>query len=126
MNIEVYGRFGAIETNGTVMLTNEFRISTTAFPMVFAGTRGQAETNYLQAGYYDPVYAPRDLDLTWCYPEWDGLTFSTYERHVGEYNGAAADGNSVYFSWTDYRLLAVSSLVPREQSDVRFIRLPWP
>ncbi len=36
--MDVYGRFAAIATNGTVSFGGEFVISTTNFPPVFAGT----------------------------------------------------------------------------------------
>jgi hypothetical protein len=136
--MEVYGRFETIELDGTVTLTNtsDLRISTTSFPMVFVGTRDEVEPLYRNPGYYDPVYPPGAVNLHWWYPEWEADTSGmggihhtgdpgTYEKHVGEYNGVFSDEDSVYLTWTDYRLPAVGTLVPREQSDVRFIRLPW-
>jgi hypothetical protein len=130
--IEVYGCFGAIETDGSITLTssNEFKISTSSFPMVFVGTRYVGEPIYAGAGYYDPVYPPGGVNLHWWYPEWptnaSAITAPTYIHHVGEYNGAYASEQHVLLTWTDYRLPAVGSLVSREQSDVRFIRLAWP
>ena len=65
--IDMYGRFGSIATNGDVSFpTNDFRITTTNFPPVFAGT----DTNNLPNGYYDPVYPPGGVNLNWWYPEW--------------------------------------------------------
>lgn len=107
----------------------EFKINTGSFPMVFAGTRGQSEPAYLEPGYYDPTYPPKGVDLHWWYQEWPTNRLEplgSYAGHVGEYIGSFADEMYVNFTWTDYRIPAVGSLVAREQSDIRFVRLPWP
>jgi hypothetical protein len=50
--IDVYGRWGTIASNRDVSFhTNDFRVTTTNFPPVFAGT-SQLNTNQ---GHYDPV-----------------------------------------------------------------------
>jgi hypothetical protein len=127
--IDVYGRWGTIATNGSVSFETEFRLSTTNFPMVFAGT----DTNSIPQGHYDPVYPPGGVNLHWHYPEWllgnesdPNLTPPTYKDHVGEYNGVCAEGPYVYLSWTDYRLTAVGTLYARNQGDIRLIRITWP
>jgi hypothetical protein len=130
--IEVYGRWGTIATNGDVSLGTEFKISTTNFPPVFAGTL-TSNTNH---GYYDPVYPPNVVNLHWHYDDWpepqpyplDFLykTDDSYKDHVGEYNGAWAREQYVYITWTDYRLPSVGTLYGRNQSDIRFVRLTWP
>jgi hypothetical protein len=90
--IDVYGRFGTIATNGSVTLNTEFRINTVSFPPVFAGTL----TNNMEQGRYDPVYPPVGVNLHWWYPEWPDnpadVTSFAYIGHVGEYNGAWAEG----------------------------------
>ncbi|MBE0540426.1 MAG: exo-alpha-sialidase [Verrucomicrobia bacterium] len=96
--MELYGCFGTIATNGLVNFGEEFVISTTGFPPVFAGT---LEDNK-QDGRYDPVYPPGGVNLHWHYAEWPEPlppplehvydTFPAYIGHVGEYNGVwAAD-----------------------------------
>ena len=128
--IDVYVSRGTIGTNGNVSFSTEFKISTTNFPPVFAGTLTSNTNN----GHYDPVYPPEDVNLHWWYPEWPltnafgvpVLTSYTYRSHVGEYNGAWADVNYLYLCWTDYRLQADGTLFPRNQSDIRFVRLSWP
>lgn len=101
--IQVYGRFGSIETNGTVNFGSEFIISTTNFPPVFAGTLAENR----DPGHYDPVYPPQGVNLHWWYPEWPDdpsfFTFSNWAGHVGEYDGAFADSAFVYVTWTDNR-----------------------
>jgi hypothetical protein len=53
--IDVYGRFGTINADGSVTFNaNDFKITTQSFPPVFAGTLAANKTN----GYYDPVYPP--------------------------------------------------------------------
>jgi len=123
--MEVFGRWGTIDTSGSLNLGNEFRITPVSFPQVFAGT----DTNNVAIGRYDPVYPPEFVNLHWWYAEWPddpfAWTTSEYIAHVGEYNGAIACEDSVYFSWTDYR--ARSGVFScRYQSDIRLIRLPWP
>ena len=124
--MNVYGSFGTIGTNGSVSFTNEFPITTASFPPVFAGT----DTNNRADGHYDPVYPPTEVNLHWHYPEWPDdpvlLTQEAYIGHVGEYNGAWAEGEYVYVTWTDYRLPSAGTVYPRNQSDIRFIRLAWP
>jgi hypothetical protein len=130
--IDFYGCFGTIATNGIVNLGTNFLISTTNFPPVFAGT----DTNNMPDGHYDPVYPPEGVNLHWHYPEWPepqpppldflNKTASSYRGHVGEYNGSAAESQFVYLTWTDYRLASSDTLYPRNQSDIRFIRLAWP
>jgi hypothetical protein len=132
--IHVYGRWATINADGSVTFGTEFRITTASFPPVFAGTRPSPYTN---PGYYDPVYPPGGVNLTWWYPEWPltnqfGEPFRTdptYRSHVGEYNGACADGIYVYVSWGDNRLTAQGTRqppTPRNQGDIRFSRIPWP
>src|SRR5688572_21451398 len=128
--IDLYGCFGTVATNGEVTLaTNNFRITTTNFPPVFAGTLPDNR----EVGHYDPVYPPGGVNLHWHYAEWPAppsppqtdlnVTFSGYVGHVGEYNGAWALGQHVYLTWTDYRLVSVGTVYGRNQSDVRFVRL---
>ena len=124
--IDVYGRWGTIASNGDVSFhTNDFRITTASFPPVFVGT----DTNNLAQGHYDPVY-PGPVNLHWHYTDWPTNTLivasPTYLGHVGEYNGAWAEGQHVYMTWTDYRLTAEGTDYPRNQSDIRFIRITWP
>ena len=124
--MEVYGRWGTINTNGDVTFGTEFTISTTNFPPVFAGT----DTNSLPNGHYDPVYPPGGVNLHWWYEDWPTYEFAVssdvYAGHVGEYNTAVADDRHVYFTWTDYRATAEGTLSARKQSDVRFVRIAWP
>jgi len=124
--IDVYGRWGAIATDGTVTLATEFKITTGSFPPVFVGTLAD---NTIQ-GHYDPVYPPGNVNLHWWYPEWPAepfqVTSNSYIGHVGEYNGAWADGSYVYMSWTDNRLVASGTLYNRNQSDIRLVRITWP
>jgi len=124
--IDVYGRWGTIAADGTVTLGPEFRITTTSFPPVFAGTLADNRTN----GHYDPVYPPGQLNLLWWYQEWPSdpseVTDATYIGHVGEYNGAWAEGQYVYMTWTDNRLVSSGTLFSRNQSDIRLVRVTWP
>ena len=130
--IDFYGRWATVATNGEVTFGTEFKISTTNFPPVFAGTL-TVNTNQ---GHYDPVYPPGGVNLNWWYPEWPApppspdqdpnVTVPAYIGHVGEYNGAVADPNYVYLTWTDYRLPSAGTLYPRNQSDIRFVRIAWP
>ena len=134
--IEVYGRFAAIATNGSVTFADEFRITTTSFPPVFAGTRGELEPIYNQPGFYDPVYPPGGVNLHWWYPEWPEPlpppfehvydVAPTYMSHVGEYNGVSSDQSRVLISWTDYRLLSAGFSHSAHQSDIRLLILNWP
>ena len=119
--IDVYGRWGYIATNGSVSFSNEFRITTTNFPPAFAGTNATI-------GHYDPVYPASGVDLNWWYPEWpaDEGAPSPYAGHVGEYNGVWAEGPYVYIVWSDSRLRSAGTVFPRNQSDVRMVRLSWP
>jgi hypothetical protein len=64
--IDVYGRFATIAANGDVSFpTNDFCITTTNFPPVFAGTLTSNTNN----GHYDPVYPPGNANLHWHYTE---------------------------------------------------------
>jgi hypothetical protein len=124
--MDVYGCFGTILANGEVAFsTNQLRITTTNFPPVFVGTLS-SNTNI---GHYDPVY-PGRVNLHWHYAEWpedpNVKTFDTYKDHVGEYEGAWADGQSVYVTWSDGRLPSVGTQYPRSQRDIRFVRITWP
>jgi hypothetical protein len=126
--IDVYGRWGTINRDGSVTFaTHDHRITTTSFPPVFAGTLGPPYNN---PGYYDPVYPPNQVNLHWWYPVWPSdpaeVTADAYIGHVGEYNGAWADAAYVYLSWTDSRLPALGTLFPRNQSDIRMVRVTWP
>lgn len=128
--IEVYGRWGNIATDGTVSFGTEFKISTASFPPVFAGT---LPGNLIQ-GHYDPAYPPEGVNLNWWYPGWPlvgeygepVLTESTYIRHVGEYDGAWAEGQWVYVTWTDNRLLSAGTSFARSQRDIRLVKMTWP
>ncbi len=126
--IDFYGRFGTIASNGSVALGTEFKTSTTSFPPVFAGTLAANES----IGQYDPLYPPEDVDLHWHYPEWPAgeLTLPTYVGHVGEYDAAWSEGGSVHVVWTDNRRLfysqAQGAVVPRNNRDIRLVRLSWP
>jgi hypothetical protein len=124
--IDVYGRWATIASNGDVSFyTNDFRVTTTNFPPVFVGT----DTNNLLQGHYDPVY-PGPVNLHWHYPEWPDdpnvKTLDTYNNHVGEYDGAWADGPYVYVTWTDGRRTSTGTQYPRNQRDIRFVRITWP
>jgi hypothetical protein len=123
--IDVFGRWGTIATNGNVAFGGEFKITTTNFPPVFAGTLAGNRN----VGHYDPVYPP-GVNLHWWYPEWpenpDEVALPTYVHHVGEYNGAWADDQYIYLSWTDYRSQSRDTLYGRNESDVRLIRINWP
>ena len=123
-SIHLYGRWAYIDTTGGVTLNPEFRITTTNFPPVFSGTLPANQVN----GHYDPAYPPGGVNLTWHYPEWptDSTTFNTWRGHVGEYNGAYSDGPYVYLTWTDNRLLSSGTLYPRNQSDIRLVKITWP
>jgi hypothetical protein len=127
--IDLYGCFGTIATSGIVTFGTEFKITTTNFPPVFAGK----DPDNTADGHYDPVYPPAGINLHWHYEEWPPAdppfyytTDGSYSGHVGEYNGTFADGQSVYLTWTDYRLPAVGTLYARNQSDIRFVRITWP
>jgi hypothetical protein len=118
------GRWGTIASDRTVRFGTEFKITSASFPPVFAGTLPANRDN----GHYHPVYPPFDVSLTWWYPEWpaEDTTFNSYRDHVGEYNGAWSDGAYVFTTWTDYRLVGSHTLYPRNQSDIRLVRLAWP
>lgn len=94
--MEFYGRFATIATNRSVSFGTEFIISTMNFPPVFAGTL----TSNTNQGHYDPVYPPGGVNLHWWCLEWpddpDSLTDNPWRGHVGEYNGAWADGSYAY------------------------------
>jgi hypothetical protein len=125
--IDLYGRFGSIAGNGDVTFsTNDFRLTTANFPPVFAGS----DTNNLPDGHYDPVYPPGLVNLHWWYSEWSSnpalVTSDAFKGHVGEYNGALADAQYVYTTWTDYRLPASGTLYGRYQADIRAVRISWP
>ena len=130
--IDVYGRWATIAANGAVDFGAEFRVTTTSFPPVFAGTLSANQTQ----GRYDPVYPPGGVNLHWWYPDWPDDPLVTtpipqpgvvgIEGHVGEYNGAWSDGPYVYTAWTDSRLTATGTLYPRNHQDIRFIRITWP
>jgi len=121
----VYGRWGTIETNGSVSLQDEFRITPVSFPPVFSGT----DTNNLIPGKYDPAYPPVQVNLHWWYSDWPEdpteVTDPSLAKHVGEYNGSSADTLNVYFTWTDNRI-QLSPRFNRLQSDIRFIKINWP
>jgi hypothetical protein len=132
--MEAFGRWGTIETSGSVSLGDEFRITPVSFPHVFSGT----DTNHFLPGWYDPTYPPDDaeddplvgVNLHWWYPEWPAddpyaLAYGTHRHHVGEYNGATVDGDSVLFTWTDNRV-RWGRQSTRNQSDIRLIKIQWP
>ena len=131
--IDVYGRVGTIAGDGSVDFgdaSTEFRISTVSFPPVFAGTRAVEEPIYKENGYYDPAYPPGGVNLHWWYAEWPDdpseITTSAYSSHVGEYNGAWAEGAHVYLTWSDNRILAPKTLFSRHQNDIRLVKFSWP
>ena len=129
--MEVFGRWATLETNGSVSLGDEFRITSVSYPHVFSGT----DTNNFVIGRYDPVYPPTDepntngVNLHWWYPEWPEdpfeIAIGTHKNHVGEYNGLAVDASGLFFSWTDNRVWSGREWL-RAQSDIRHIRLTWP
>jgi hypothetical protein len=130
--IDAYGRWATIGTNGAVtFMTNDFRITTQSFPPAFSGSLVVNTNN----GYYDPVWAPRGVNLRWWYAwypktnEWgeDVLTDATYAHEAGEHLGACADTSYAYFVWSDNRSTSQATQFPgRRQGDVRLARLPWP
>jgi len=128
-SIDVYGRWATIATDGTVTFGTEFKVTTTNFPPVFAGTL----TNNLAVGQYEPVYPPGGVDLSWHYdsawPQGE-RTEDAWKDHVGEYDGAWAESQYVYVTWTDNRLLFYSpepgAIVPRNNRDIRLVRISWP
>jgi len=90
-----------IAANVSVSFDSEFRLNTASFPPVFAGTLAENKL----VGQYDPAYPPTGVNLHWWYPAWpappenspdENITPGSYIRHVGEYNGAWADGPSVF------------------------------
>ncbi len=132
--IDVYGRWGTIAADGSVTFGTEFKITTVSFPPVFAGTLTGAP--YTDPGHYDPAYPPEFVNLNWHYgsawppppqePPDLNLTSGAWADHVGEYNGAWAEGPFVYTTWTDNRLTSAGTLYGRNQSDIRFVRTTWP
>ena len=130
--IDVYGRWGTIATDGTVTFGTEFKITTASFPPVFAGTL----TNNMEQGHYDPVYPPGLVNLSWHYesawppppeePPDENVTIEAWKAHVGEYDGAWAEGAYVYVTWTDNRLVAAGTVFARSQRDIRSVRITWP
>ena len=124
--MDVYGAWGTIASNGAVSFGQDFRISTTNFPPVFAGTL----TSNANIGFYDPVYPPGGVNLHWWYPEWlddEGvITAPSYRDHVGEHNGLGSDSLNVYFSWTDTRTKTRATRAEIYQRDIRLMRLAWP
>ena len=101
--IDVYARWGTIASNGDVIFyTNDFRVTTTNFPPVFAGTL----SGNTAIGQYDPVYPPAGVNLNWHYdsawpappevPPDSNVTGDAYIAHVGEYDGGWAEGEYVY------------------------------
>jgi hypothetical protein len=126
--MHVYGCFATIGTNGSVDFGVEFQISSQSFPAVFAGTRGEVDPIYKLPGFYDPSYPPGGVSLNWWYPEWPATwpAADVYKGHVGEYNAAFASTDGAHLAWTDYRLPSAGSSYPRAQSDIRFLRIPWP
>lgn len=124
--IDVYGRLATIGADGSVTLGDEFRITTASFSPAFAGTLAD---NSIE-GHYDPVYPPGGVNLHWWYTNWppdlEITTTPEVSGHVGEYNGAWAEGPYVYISWADNRLSALGTRFGRNQGDIRFIRVTWP
>jgi hypothetical protein len=127
--IDVYGRWATIAADGTVTFGTEFKITTTNFPAVFAGTL----LSNRSIGQYDPVYPPGEVDLNWHYGSaWPpgNNTEPAWRNHVGEYDGTWAENQYVYLTWTDNRLLFYSpepgAVVPRNNRDIRLVRITWP
>ena len=130
--IDVYGRWGTIATDGAVTFGTEFKITTTNFPPVFAGTLPANTSD----GHYDPVYPPGGVNLNWHYgsawpapppePPDENVTDPAWRDHVGEYDGAWSEGCYVYVTWTDSRSTAAGTLCARPQRDTRLVRVSWP
>lgn len=123
--IDVYGRWATIATDGTVTFGIEFKITSSSFPPVFAGTLPEN----LQDHHYDPVYPPEGVSLSWYWPSWpsDNVTRDAYRAHVGEYEGVWADEQYVYLTWTDNRLLSENTdPYTINQRDIRYVRITWP
>jgi hypothetical protein len=115
--IRTYGAFADLPITSSDSFTNQFPISTVAFPPAFSGTN-------TIAGAYDPAYPPWIDPNTSCVPGWFG---GAYAPFVGDYDRAYSDASFVYYTWTDNRLrLAGSRQLTRNQADVRFLRLAWP
>jgi hypothetical protein len=130
--IDLYGRWGTIATDGSVSFGTEFRVTPENFPPVFAGTLAE---NTLD-GHCDPVYPPGGVNLNWWYTEWpappqppeidENVTDDRYRAHVGEYNGAFAEGPYVYVTWTDSRMTSLGTVFGGNQRDIRVVSLRWP
>ncbi len=133
--IDVYGRWGRIDSSGDVLFSSDFRITTESFPPAFSGTLAANR----DPGHYDPVYAPEDVNLNWwygesrwpfyvpCLEQWPNLTDLTFRAMTGEHHGAYADSSCVYMVWSDNRKGSQATAYPnRRQADIRLARLPWP
>jgi hypothetical protein len=115
--IRTYGVFADLPVSGPESFTNQFPISTVAFPPAFAGTN-------TTVGAYDPANPPfLPLDFG-CVPGWFG---GVYARFMGDYDRAFSDASYVYYTWGDNRLRSTGAVgTARNQPDVRYVRLSWP
>ncbi|MBK9139572.1 MAG: hypothetical protein IPM17_12550 [Verrucomicrobia bacterium] len=101
--MDMYGRWGAIASNGTVTWGGQiFRITTESFPPVYPGTLAANR----DPGHYDPVWPPglpdSFINLHWWYSwfapppenpqdpqEWEAAfncTSNTYAKWLSEHN----------------------------------------
>lgn len=131
--MDVYGRWGAIASNGTVTWGGQiFQITTESFPPVYPGTLPANR----DPGHYDPVWPPNDVNLNWWYniwwppdSDWDvWRTAFTYAHWMGEHNGAYATDQFAFAVWADNRGVSPRSAYhpQRPQIDVRLARVSWP
>jgi hypothetical protein len=135
--IDVYGRWGAIASNGTVTWGSQiFRITSESFPPVYPGTLPANR----DPGHYDPVWPPGDVNLRWWYhtadtwwpmefpPPDDVRTAPAYANWMGEHNGAFGSSTHAFVVWPDGRLRSSRRAYcpDRSQLDVRMVRVSWP
>jgi hypothetical protein len=114
--LRTYGTFASLPVTGPESFTNQFPISTVAFPPAFSGTN-------TSPGAYDPAYPPKLENADVCVPGWfDGV----YARFMGDYDRAFSDSGYVYYTWGDNRRPFGSTTgVVRHQADVRCVKMPW-
>lgn len=105
--IDVYGRWATVAMDGTITFGTQFRISTVQFPPAFTGT------TMTDPGEYDPVYPPAP-----CFA--GGLA-----NHMGDYESVSCAGSYFFYTWGDNRDLSSGTLLPRNQANVRLVRVSW-